>query len=116
MSSQSNSKVTDAVLASTIVGKRKSGFSSVHAVGIAAGLVGAAANFAEGRSIASSLVGGAVGAAVGYAVADVWNATPHDSATSKIIGGAVAGSFGLSFGSLASGLITSIEKLGSSAE
>lgn len=101
MSSQQN--------VNAFVGSRKSSFTITHAVGVGAAVVGAVANFAEGGSLASSLVGGAIGGAAGYAVADVVSGS--ESFTGQTLSSLCAGVFGLSVGSIGSGLTTSIEKL-----
>lgn len=104
-----NLAAAEAVVSMT--GNRKSGFGTLHAAGIAGGVIGAIANYAEGHSLVSSIAGGLIGAGAGYAVAEAID-FGQTSFTGQMLGGLTASMFGLSVSSLGTSLVSSMEKLG----
>lgn len=97
----------------TFTGSKRSGFDTSKVAGILGGVVGAVSNYSEGSSLVGSVAGGAIGAAAGYAFGDLMGCGESKSVSVKILGGTMSALFGMSIGSIGTGLIDSVTKLAS---
>lgn len=87
-------------------------FNTSKAAGIVGGVIGGLSNYSEGSSLVGSVAGAAIGAAAGYAFGDLMGCGDSKSVSVKILGGTMSALFGLSVGSIGTGLIDSVIKLG----
>lgn len=93
------------------VARGEGGISVGQVAGVVGGVLGALYMVSEGSNKTAAVIGGAVGAVCGWAAGnaiDIIEVAP--GATTKILSGAVACSFGASFGMLATQLVGGMVK------